>query len=66
MPKDTKEPLTVAEVKRMFKVLDLAEYSQFRDYVIMLVILDCGVRINELLNVSIEDYNSKDKTVRNS
>ncbi|MBU3113160.1 tyrosine-type recombinase/integrase [Clostridium lacusfryxellense] len=64
VPKDTKEPLTVAEVKKIFKVLDLTEYSQFRDFVIMLVILDCGVRINELLNVSIEDYNSKDKIIK--
>lgn len=64
VPKDTKEPLTVAEVKKIFKVLDLAEYSQFRDYIIMLVILDCGVRINELLNVNIEDYNCKDKTIK--
>lgn len=44
-------------------MLDLAEYSQYRDYVVMLVILDCGVRINELLNVAIEDYNSKDRTI---
>lgn len=63
VPKDTKEPLTVSEVKKILRVLDLAEYSQYRDYVIMLVILDCGVRINELLNVAIEDYNSKDKTI---
>lgn len=64
VPKDTKEPLTVVEVKKIFKVMDLAEYSQFRDYVIMMVILDCGVRINELLNVKVEDYNSKDKTIK--
>jgi len=64
VPKDTKEPLTVSEVKKILKVLDLAEYSQFRDYAIMMVILDCGVRINELLNVKIEDYNSKDKTIK--
>ncbi|MBC2579706.1 tyrosine-type recombinase/integrase [Clostridium sp. DJ247] len=64
VPKDTKEPLTVAEVRKIFRVLDLKIYSQFRDYVIMLVILDCGVRINELLNVKIEDYNSTDKTIK--
>lgn len=64
VPKDTKEPLTPAEIKRIFKVLDLAEYSHYRDFVIMLVILDCGVRINELLNVTIDDYNNKDKTIK--
>lgn len=64
VPKDIKEPLTVAEVKKIFKVLNLSEYSQYRDYVIMLVILDCGVRINELLNVKIDDYNSKNKTIK--
>ena len=31
---------------------------------IKLVILDCGVRINELLNVAIDDYNSKDKIIK--
>lgn len=30
----------------------------------MLVILDCGVRINELLNVSIVDYDNRNKTIR--
>ncbi|OAA86419.1 tyrosine-type recombinase/integrase [Clostridium ljungdahlii] len=64
VPKDTKEPLTPAEIKKIFKILDLAEYSNYRDFVIMLVILDCGVRINELINVKIEDYNSKDKTIK--
>jgi integrase/recombinase XerD len=64
VPKDTKEPLTPAEIKRIFKTLDLTEYSNYRDYVIMLVILDCDVRINELLNVSIDDFNSKDKTIK--
>lgn len=63
-PKDTKEPLTPAEIKKIFKVLDLAEYSHYRDFVIMLVILDCGVRINELLNVTIDDYNNRDKTIK--
>lgn len=64
VPKDTKEPLTVAEVKKILQSLDLAKYSQFRDFTIMLVILDCGVRINELLNVKIEEYNAKDKTIK--
>lgn len=31
---------------------------------IMLAILDCGVRINELLNVKIEDYNSIDRIIK--
>ncbi|UZQ49306.1 tyrosine-type recombinase/integrase [Clostridium kluyveri] len=64
VPKDTKEPLTTVEIKRIFKVLNLAEYSNYRDFVIMLVILDCGVRINELLNIKIENYNSKNKTIK--
>lgn len=64
VPKDTKEPLTTVEIKRIFKVLNLAEYSNYRDFVIMLVILDCGVRINELLNVKVEDYNRKNKTIK--
>lgn len=63
VPKDTKEPLTPAEIKRMFKTLNFAEYADYRDFVIMLVILDCGARINELLNVTIGDYNSKDRTI---
>jgi len=47
----------------MFRTLNFAEYSDYRDFVIMLVILDCGVRINELINVSRDDYNSKEKTI---
>lgn len=64
VPKDIKEPLTPTEIKKFFKVLNLAEYSNYRDFVTMVVILDCGVRINELLNVKIEDYNGRTKTIK--
>lgn len=64
VPKDNKEPLTTAEVKRIFKVLYVEQYDKYQDSVIMLVILDCSARINELLNVRIYDYNRKDKTIK--
>lgn len=64
VPKDTKEPLTPQEIKKIFKVLNLSDYSHYRDFGIMLAILDCGIRINELINVSIDDYNPKEKTIR--
>lgn len=63
VPQDTIKPLEPAEVKMIFKALNLSSYSHYRDFVIMLVILDCGARINEVVNIKIDDYDKKQKTL---
>ncbi|MCX7923138.1 MAG: hypothetical protein N3B21_14190 [Clostridia bacterium] len=50
--------------KRIFRSLDLSEYSDCRNYVTTLVILNCGCSINQLPNVMIDNYSSKDTTTK--
>lgn len=59
VPKDTIQPLSPSEVKKIFKVLDLANYSEYRDFCMMLVMLETGVRVNEACNILLADINKK-------
>jgi integrase/recombinase XerD len=66
VPKDTIHPLSPQEVKKIFKVLDLSNYADYRDFCIMLVMLETGVRVNEASNIMLSEVNQKLKllTVR--
>lgn len=67
---------TNEEVKALFKTPNLRDYVGFRDYVIMNVLLDTGLRIGELLSlrildidfktnfITIQSENSKTRTMR--
>lgn len=65
-PIDTINPLSSSDIKRMLKACNLKEYVGLREYTIMIMILDTGIRINELLNITIDDinFNTKIVTVR--
>jgi len=39
------------------------EYTGFRDYVLLTVLFDTGLRINEVLNLTVDDLNLTDKTI---
>ena len=45
---------TEKELKNLFGVLDTRQYSGFRDKIIMLLMLDTGIRINEVCNIRIQ------------
>jgi integrase/recombinase XerD len=53
---------TDKELRQLFGVLDLRQYSCFRDWIIMLLLLDRGIRINELVNVQMSHLDSKQLT----
>ncbi|MBH8603676.1 tyrosine-type recombinase/integrase [Thermoactinomyces sp. CICC 10522] len=64
--KDTIDDMTgftEKELKALFSVLDTRQYSNFRDKVIMLLLLDTGIRINELVNVQISHLDVKRLTL---
>jgi integrase/recombinase XerD len=73
---DQTNAFTDAEIQALFKQPNLREYVGFRDYVIMNVLLDTGLRIGELLAMRIADIdfntrfitvqaaNSKNRTAR--
>ena len=58
-PKDTVKPLSDKNVLRMLKAPDMTSYDGFRDYALMLLMLDCGVRVNEAVNIKVSDVDLK-------
>jgi integrase/recombinase XerD len=57
-PMDTVRPLKDAEVKKLLKACDMEPYTGFRDYAAMVLILDCGIRSKELVQLKINFENS--------
>lgn len=60
VPEDTIKPLTEYEIKKMLKACDVETYAGFRDYTIMLLMLDCGIRVGETVEVKITDVELKE------
>lgn len=54
-PKVIVETLSDAQIKSLFSVIDRRSSKGFRDYCILLVLLDTGVRLSELANLQIRD-----------
>jgi len=57
VPVDTVHPLNDSQVKKMLSAPDTLSYSGYRDFCIMILILDTGIRINECINVKVSDIN---------
>lgn len=49
------ETLSDAQIKRLFSVIGRKSEKGFRDYCILLVLLDTGVRLLELVNLQVRD-----------
>lgn len=64
VPKDTIQPLNKAEIRKMLDACNTNTYSGFRDYAAMLVILDTGIRINELCETFISDVDTKNRLLK--
>lgn len=45
---DTVEPLTEDEIKRLLRAPDQKSFAQWRDYICFILILDTGMRLNEI------------------
>lgn len=61
VPQDTIKPLNDYQIKKIFKVLDTNTYSGFRDFTLMILMLDTGIRVGEATEIKIEhiDINAK-------
>jgi integrase/recombinase XerD len=57
--KDSIQPLSTGEVKKILKILDLANYAEYRGFCMMLVMLETGIRVNEACNIMVADINKK-------
>ncbi len=54
---DRIKPLCKTEAKRLVDAIGNSTYARFRDLTIVLCILDCGIRIGELLQTTVHDIN---------
>lgn len=63
VPKDTILPLSPSEVRKLFRKLDLSIYPEYRDFVAMVIMLETGIRVNELCNLRVKDIYLKDKLI---
>lgn len=57
---DIVQPLTPHEVKTLLKTCDTTTYNGYRDYCIALLMLDCGIRVGELVELTIDDVDTKE------
>lgn len=60
---DTFEPLTDEEIERLLGSPNTREYAQFRDLVIMYLMLDTGMRISEICNLELQDIDFKTRAI---
>ncbi|MBP1889771.1 integrase/recombinase XerD [Clostridium moniliforme] len=58
-----KEQLDDVEIMRLLKSFDLTKFHEYRDYTIVNLILDTGMRITECLNLTINDIDLQRRTI---
>jgi integrase/recombinase XerD len=54
---DTVQPLSEDDLKKLLKAPDQRYFAQFRDYVIMMLMIDTGMRINEVCSLELKNAN---------
>lgn len=64
VPMDSVTLLSDSEVKKLLKTCDLNTYAGFRDFTLIITILDCGIRIGEVSQLKINDINLSNKLIR--
>jgi integrase/recombinase XerD len=60
---DTLGAFTKEQVLQLLAAPNQREYVGFRDYVLFNLLFDTGLRINEALNLNVDDLNPYDKTI---
>ncbi|OAK33676.1 tyrosine-type recombinase/integrase [Bacillus wiedmannii] len=60
---DNIEALSVDQLKTLLKQPNLRTYAGFRDYVLMMLLTDTGMRISEALNLQQEDIDFKTNVI---
>lgn len=63
VPEDTIKPLSDADVRKLLSAPNKNTYAGVRDFAIMVIILDCGIRISELCTLKVDDINTKEGLV---
>jgi integrase/recombinase XerD len=60
---DTVQPLTEDELRKLLAAPDQRYYAQFRDYVILMLIIDTGMRINEICALEVKDVDLRSRQI---
>lgn len=63
-PKVIVEAFTVDQVRELIAMPNKKTFVGFRDYCIMLVLLDTGLRLSELLNIHIDDVDLQQRKIK--
>ncbi|NRT62732.1 integrase/recombinase XerD [Clostridium saccharoperbutylacetonicum] len=58
-----KDQLTDAEFNKLIKSIDITKFHEYRDYIICNIIMDSGMRLNETLNLTINDVDFTRRTI---
>jgi len=63
-PKDTIHTFTHDQVLQLLRMPNQKTFTGLRDYTIMIVLLETGIRIGELLALTLKDINFKERELR--
>lgn len=58
-----KDEITDVEFKALVKAVNISIYSEYRDYTIIQLIFDTGMRLTETLNLKLEDMDVERRTI---
>lgn len=59
-----KKDLTDDEINDLLSLLDLSQFSDWRDYILIILLLDTGLRIEEALDLKIRDFDFRNHTLK--
>jgi len=54
IPVDLLQPLPKEDIRKMLRVPNKSLYTRYRDYLLMLLMLDIGIRVKEAVNLKID------------
>lgn len=63
-PKKIIPTFSESQIKALFDVIDISKPAGFRDWTMILMLLDTGLRAGELLGLKIEDINMEDGVIK--
>ncbi|KNZ69318.1 tyrosine recombinase XerD [Thermincola ferriacetica] len=64
LPKNIPVSLTDEQIERLLRVPDRKTFTGLRDFTIMLLLLETGIRVSELANIKLKDINLKDGYIK--
>lgn len=59
----SKEQLTDEEFNKLIKSIDITKFHEYRDYIVINLIMDTGMRLNETLHLTLNDVDFVRKTI---